>query len=518
MTNNIEQISVPDIGGAEDVDVIEVFVKPGDVVAVDDPLITLEGDKAAMDVPSPSAGTVKAVQLKVGDKASEGTAVISLEVGTEAKTVEAEPEKSAEPQPVAESVQEVRIPDIGGAEGVDVIEVAVKPGDVIKAEDALLTLEGDKAAMDVPSPFDGEVTEVKMKVGDKVSADDLVLLMKTTATVAPAEKKSVEQAPEKVSAAAPVKTAPVSTETFVAAGSAVHAGPAVRRIAREFGVDLTKIRGSGAKGRIVKQDVQQFVKAQLQIAASGGGSGLAVLPVPTVNFAKFGEIETKPLSKIQKSSGANLHRNWVTIPHVTQFGEVDTTELEAFRQSEKKAAAEQGIRLTPLVFLMKAVAAGLKEFPNFNASLDASGQQLILKKYFHIGVAVDTPNGLVVPVIRDVDQKGLLELAKELGEISVKARDKKLTMADMQGGCFSISSLGGIGGSAFTPIINAPEVAILGVSRSETKPIYIKGEFVPRLMLPLSLSYDHRVIDGADGARFFMYLSERLSDIRTLQL
>ncbi len=410
-------------------------------------------------------------------------------------------------------IKEIKVPDIGGAEQVDVIDVLVKPGDVVAEEDALMTLEGDKATMDVPVPCAGVVREVKVAVGDKVSEGSLVLLLETE------QADAVEAAvvPEKLTASSSELANPQKTVEKQAATTVgnIHASPIVRRLAREFDLDLGKIPATGDKGRITKEDVQRYVKARLQ---GGGGAGLAISAAPMVDFSKFGEIETRPLSKIQKISGANLHRNWVSIPHVTQFGEADATGFEKFRQQQKVIAEKQGIRLTPLVFIMKAVVSALQAFPHFNASLDASGEQLILKKYFHIGVAVDTPNGLVVPVIRDVDKKGLFDLSRELGEISQKAREKGLSMSEMQGGCFSVSSLGGIGGTAFTPIINAPEVAILGVSRSETKPVYVNGVLEPRLMLPLSLSYDHRVIDGADGARFLMHLIGCLSDIRQLLL
>jgi len=414
--------------------------------------------------------------------------------------------------------QEIKVPDIGGAEGVDVIAILVKVGDVVKVEDALITLEGDKATMDVPTPVAGTVKELKIKVGDKVSEGSLILVLETSGASVSAPAAAAAETPAKPASTptpAPVASAPVAD--IPTHDGMVYAGPAVRRIANEFGIDLAKITGTGEKNRILKEDLQQYVKNQLRIA-SQSASGLSLPPAPAVDFSKFGEIEKQALSKIQKASGAFLHRNWVSIPHVTQFGEVDITELEAFRQREKEKAEKHKVRLTPIVFLMKALVSALQTFPRFNASLDASGEMLVLKKYYHIGVAVDTPNGLVVPVIRDVDKKGLLELAKELMDISTKAREKGLSITDMQGGTFSISSLGGIGGTAFTPIINAPEVAILGVSRSEIKPVYRDGEFQPRLMLPLSLSYDHRVIDGADGARFLMYLSERLSDIGTLLL
>ncbi|BBJ00537.1 acetyltransferase component of pyruvate dehydrogenase complex [Ferrigenium kumadai] len=422
--------------------------------------------------------------------------------------------------------QQVLVPDIGNFKDVAVIEVLVKAGDTVAAEDNLITLETDKATLDVPSPFAGKVKEVKVKVGDKVSEGNLILVMETSAEAAavqpaPAATPAAATAPAPaVQPAAKPAAAPAVTSTVqpAAAGGKGHASPAVRRFARELGVDVAQVKGSGEKGRVTKDDVQNFVKAALAQprGAAGGGALPGLLPWPEVDFAKFGEVENKPLSRIKKISGANLHRNWVMIPHVTQFEEADISEMEAFRKELGAEYAKQNIKITPLAFLLKAAAATLKHFPDFNASLDASGENLVLKKYIHIGVAVDTPDGLMVPVIRDVDQKGIVQLAKELGEISAKAREKKLTAADMQGGCFTISSLGGIGGTAFTPIINAPEVAILGVSRSSMKPVYKDGEFVARLMLPLSLSYDHRVIDGAAGARFTTYLAHVLSDIRRL--
>jgi pyruvate dehydrogenase E2 component (dihydrolipoamide acetyltransferase) len=425
--------------------------------------------------------------------------------------------------------QQVLVPDIGNFKDVAVIEVLVKAGDTIAAEDNLITLETDKATLDVPSPFAGKVKEVKVKVGDKVSEGNLILLLETSgeATVAPAAQPAPAApaapaaAPAVAQAAKPAAApAVISTVQPAATGGKGHASPAVRRFARELGVDVAQVKGSGEKGRVTKDDVQNFVKAALAQprGAAGGGALPGLLPWPEVDFAKFGEVENKPLSRIKKISGANLHRNWVMIPHVTQFEEADISEMEAFRKELGAEYAKQNIKITPLAFLLKAAAATLKHFPDFNASLDASGENLVLKKYIHIGVAVDTPDGLMVPVIRDVDQKGIVQLAKELGEISAKAREKKLTAADMQGGCFTISSLGGIGGTSFTPIINAPEVAILGVSRSSMKPVYKDGEFVARLMLPLSLSYDHRVIDGAAGARFTTYLAHVLSDVRRLAL
>jgi len=421
-------------------------------------------------------------------------------------------------------IKNVLVPDIGNYKDVPVIEIAVKVGDVVKAEDTLLTLETDKATMDVPAPFDGVVKAVKIKVGDKVTEGVLIVTLEASGdAAAPVASAPAQAAPVAPAAAAPVVaaaiTAPVVATAVTAPTGDAHAGPSVRRFARELGVDLTQVSGTGEKSRITKDDVQNFVKQSLsQPSGSAGGNGLQVLEMPVVDFAKFGAVETKALSRIKKISGANLHRNWVTIPHVTQFEEADTSEMEAFRKELNVEYAKRGIKITPLAFMLKAVAFTLKHFPDFCSSLDASGENLVLKKYIHIGVAVDTPDGLMVPVIRNVDQKGIVELAKELGEVSAKAREKKISAADMQGGCFTISSLGGIGGTAFTPIINAPEVAILGVSRAAMKPVWKDGEFVPRLMLPLSLSYDHRVIDGAAGARFTTYLARVLSDIKRLAL
>lgn len=416
-------------------------------------------------------------------------------------------------------IKQVLVPDIGDYKDVSVIEVMIKAGDTIAAEDTLLTLETDKAAMDVPSPYGGVVKELKVEVGDKVSQGTLILTLEVPAgSVKPAAASTPAPvaAPAPVVAHASAAAAPVAAMSQVVntSGGKAHASPAIRRFARELGVDISQVKGGGEKGRVTKEDVQNFVK--VAINAPRGAGGLQVLASPVVDFAKFGAIDTKPLSRIKKISGANLHRNWVTIPHVTQFDEADISEMEAFRKDLGAEYAKQNIKITPLAFMLKASVAALQKFPEFNASLDASGENLVYKQYFHIGVAVDTPDGLMVPVLRDVDKKGIVQLAQELGEISAKAREKKITAADMQGGCFSISSLGGIGGTAFTPIINAPEVAILGVSRSSMKPIYINGEFLPRLMLPLSLSYDHRVIDGALAARFTAYLAKVLSDIRLL--
>lgn len=535
-----KDILVPDIGDNSNVEVIEVLVKVGDAIDKEDSLITLETDKATMDIPAPSAGVVKELKLSVGDKVSKGSLILVLEEAGSAAVAapDAAPAKAESPAPVAASaaasVQEVRIPDIGDNKGVEVIEVLVKAGDSIAKEDGLITLETDKATMDIPSPVTGVVKQVQIKVGDKASQGDLILLVEVagqgvaaqpaaapTPAVAPV-KAEAAAAPAPASTPAPVAASPVATEHQ---GDG-HATPSVRRYAREHGADLGRVRGSGRKQRILKEDVTAYIKQQLtqvqsaspQAAAAGSSLPFNLPAWPKVDFAKFGEVEVQPLSRIQKISGPALHRNWVAIPHVTQWDEADITELEAFRGGQKAVAEKAGVKLTPLTFMLKAVAYSLRAFPAFNASLSDDGQSLVLKKYVHIGVAVDTPNGLVVPVVRDVDQKSLFQLARELGELSLKARDGKLTAADMQGGCFTISSLGGIGGTAFTPIINAPEVAILGVSKSELKPKWSGTSFEPRLMLPLSLSYDHRVIDGAQACRFITHLSGVLGDIRKLLL
>jgi pyruvate dehydrogenase E2 component (dihydrolipoamide acetyltransferase) len=543
-SSEVIEVKVPDIGGDTDVSVIEVLVAVGDSIDVDTGLITLETDKATMDVPSPKAGVVKSVTVAVGDKVSEGSLVITLEVAGSAPVASAPqaaaPVAQAAQAPVAQAetttqVQEIHVPDIGDANDVDIIEVLVAVGDEITADQGLITLETDKATMEVPAPFAGKLVSLTVKVGDKVSQGSLIATIETTSS-APVAQAAPTQAEPAAAAAAPTmaanrpSTPPVPfhpSAAVTASTGVVHASPAVRRLAREFGVDLTKVSGTGRKARILKEDVQAFVKYELSrpkataaTAVSGGAGGLNVIAAPKVDFSKFGEVEEIPLSRIQKISGPNLHRNWVTIPHVTQFDEADITEMEAFRKQQNDLAAKKkaDYKITPLVFMMKAVAKALAEFPVFNSSLSADGESLIQKKYFHIGVAVDTPNGLMVPVVRDVDKKGIVELSRELTDISIRARDGKLKSADMQGSCFTISSLGGIGGTAFTPIVNYPDVAILGVSKSEIKPKWNGKEFEPKLMLPLSLSYDHRVIDGAMAARFSVTLSAILSDIRTLIL
>lgn len=541
-SSEVIEVKVPDIGGDTDVSVIEVLVAVGDSIDVDTGLITLETDKATMDVPSPKAGVVKSVTVAVGDKVSEGSLVITLEVAGSAPVASAPQaaapvaqaaQAPAAPAATTTQVQEIHVPDIGDANDVDIIEVLVAVGDEITADQGLITLETDKATMEVPAPFAGKLVSLTVKVGDKVSQGSLIATIETTSSAPVAQAAPT---PAEPAAAAPTmaanrpSTPPVPfhpSAAVTASTGVVHASPAVRRLAREFGVDLTKVSGTGRKARILKEDVQAFVKYELSrpkataaTAVSGGAGGLNVIAAPKVDFSKFGEVEEIPLSRIQKISGPNLHRNWVTIPHVTQFDEADITEMEAFRKQQNDLAAKKkaDYKITPLVFMMKAVAKALAEFPVFNSSLSADGESLIQKKYFHIGVAVDTPNGLMVPVVRDVDKKGIVELSRELTDISIRARDGKLKSADMQGSCFTISSLGGIGGTAFTPIVNYPDVAILGVSKSEIKPKWNGKEFEPKLMLPLSLSYDHRVIDGAMAARFSVTLSAILSDIRTLIL
>ena len=511
------EIRVPDIGGAEDVDLIEILVKPGDTVTAEDPIATLEGDKASMEVPSPADGIVASIKAKVGDKVSQGSLLMTFEAtGTELSADDTPCTSDTASAPVANStvaLQALIVPDIGGSDAVDVIEVHVSAGDEIEQDAPLVTLESDKASMEVPSEFAGTLDSLSVKVGDKLSMGDVIgqirLADGAVAVTAAATESTASVEPEAAEQAVEPVAAPTSQR------GEVYAGPAVRRLARELDIDLRLVSATGAKGRVTKADV----KGYLTRTSGAGVSGPSFAAAPVIDFSKFGSVTTEPLSKIQKLSGANLHRNWVSIPHVTQFGEANITELEAFRQQQKAAAITAGVKLTPIAFIMKAVVAALQAFPRFNASLNADGTELVLKQYFHIGVAVDTPQGLVVPVIRDVDQKGLYDLARELGEISQKARTKGLGLSDMQGGCFTISSLGGIGGTAFTPIINAPEVAILGVSKSQVKPVYGSDQQLqPQLTLPLSLSYDHRVIDGAEGARFMVYLSDRLADIRTLLL
>ncbi|EPD5570920.1 pyruvate dehydrogenase complex dihydrolipoyllysine-residue acetyltransferase [Vibrio parahaemolyticus] len=528
----LKEVHVPDIGGDE-VEVTEIMVAIGDSIEEEQSLITVEGDKASMEVPAPFAGTLKEIKVAAGDKVSTGSLIMVFETagsGAPAAPAAVEAPAAAAPAaPAASAAKEVNVPDIGGDE-VEVTEIMVAVGDTVEEEQSLITVEGDKASMEVPAPFAGTVKEIKIAAGDKVSTGSLIMVFEV-AGAAPAPVAAPAQAAAPAAATpkaeAPAAAAPAATCDFKENDEYAHASPVVRRLAREFGVNLSKVKGSGRKSRILKEDVQNYVKEALKrlesgAAASGKGDGaaLGLLPWPKVDFSKFGETEVQPLSRIKKISGANLHRNWVMIPHVTQWDNADITALEAFRKEQNaiEAKKDTGMKITPLVFIMKAAAKALEAFPAFNSSLSEDGESLILKKYVNIGIAVDTPNGLVVPVFKDVNKKGIYELSEELMAVSKKARAGKLTAADMQGGCFTISSLGGIGGTAFTPIVNAPEVGILGVSKSEMKPVWNGKEFEPRLQLPLSLSYDHRVIDGAEGARFITYLNSCLSDIRRLVL
>jgi pyruvate dehydrogenase E2 component (dihydrolipoamide acetyltransferase) len=521
-----KEVNVPDIGGDE-VEVTEVMVKVGDKVEAEQSLITVEGDKASMEVPAPFAGVVKEIKISTGDKVSTGSLIMVFEVAGAAPAA-AETKAEAAPAaaaPAASGSKEVNVPDIGGDE-VEVTEVMVKVGDKVAAEQSLITVEGDKASMEVPAPFAGTVKEIKISTGDKVSTGSLIMVFEVEgAAPAPAAKQEAAPAPaakaEKPAAAAPAKAEGKSE--FAENDAYVHATPLIRRLAREFGVNLAKVKGTGRKGRILREDVQAYVKdavkrAETAPAASAGGGLPGMLPWPKVDFSKFGEIEEVELGRIQKISGANLSRNWVMIPHVTHFDKTDITDLEAFRKQQNDEAAKRklDVKFTPVVFIMKAVAAALEQMPRFNSSLSEDGQKLTLKKYINIGVAVDTPNGLVVPVFKDVNKKSITELSRELMAISKKARDGKLTAGEMQGGCFTISSLGGIGTTHFAPIVNAPEVAILGVSKSAMEPVWNGKEFTPRLMMPMSLSFDHRVIDGADGARFITIINNMLADIRRL--
>lgn len=557
MSNRI-QVTLPDIGDFKDVEVIEILVAPGETIEEGASLITLESDKASMEIPAPKAGVVAELHIKLGDKLNQGDPILSLSVAGETK---AEPEKPTEPvsapapaaatQPApapapaaASSLQEIRLPDIGDFKDVEVIEILVSPGDQLEEGRSLITLESDKASMEIPSSMAGTLQELKVKLGDKLNQGDLIATVLTSAapTPVPAETKALAAAQsqlqsepstpetktperavgEKEKRRPPVMPTPADLAS-VAKGRKAHAGPGVRRFARELGVDLGRVTGTGPKGRILRDDVQNYVKQTLargvEAPATQAAAGPFQLPaMPEIDFSKFGEIKTRPLGRIKKLSGAHLHRCWLSVPHVTQHDEADISELEAFRVSLKAEADKRGVKLTLFPFLMKAVASALQAMPDFNASLAADGENLILKQYINIGVAVDTPNGLVVPVVRDVERKSLFELAQELMALSAKARDGKLSPTDMQGGTFSISSLGGIGGRFFTPIVNAPEVAILGVSRSQMQPVWDGKAFVPKLMLPMSLSYDHRVIDGAQGARFTTHLAKLLADIRRLLL
>ncbi|MCK2041406.1 dihydrolipoyllysine-residue acetyltransferase [Chromohalobacter sp. TMW 2.2308] len=563
------EIKVPDIGGSEGVEIIEVPVSEGDEVSAEDSLITLESDKASMDVPSPYSGKLVSLAVKEGDSVSEGDLIGSMEIAGEGDDADddtdeapaegdsdsAESDADTEDQDAGEDTEEggdeggrkeLRVPDIGGSENVPIIELAISEGDEIDAEDTLITLESDKASMDVPSPYKGKVVEVSVKEGDSVSEGDLIGYIEVAGSKKPAKKADTGKKPDagkadqkadagqqkastaKSTSSAKQPTGEPSPEARhkqgddKTAGAHVHAGPAVRMLARELGVDLAQVTPTGPKNRVLKEDVQGYVKNALQQRSSGAGSsaapagGAGIPAVPDIDFSQFGEVEEKPMGRLMKAGAANLHRSWLNVPHVTQFDEADITELEAFRKSMKDEAAKQDAKLTPLPFMIKACAYALQKFPQFNVSLKSDGETLVQKHYVHIGIAVDTPDGLMVPVIRNADQKSLIELAKESVELAGKAQSKKLKREEMTGGCFTISSLGSIGGTAFTPIVNAPEVAILGVSKAQTKPVWDGAEFAPRLMMPLSLSYDHRAVNGADAARFTAFLAQALSDIRRL--
>ncbi|HHO0721886.1 TPA: dihydrolipoyllysine-residue acetyltransferase [Neisseria meningitidis] len=532
---SIVEIKVPDIGGHENVDIIAVEVKAGDTIAVDDTLITLETDKATMDVPADAAGVVKEVKVKVGDKISEGGVILTVETGAAAAeaapaAAEAQPAPAAAPVAAGGATVQVAVPDIGGHTDVDVIAVEIKVGDTVAEDDTLITLETDKATMDVPCTAADVVKAVFLKVGDKVSEGSAIIEVETAGSAAAAPAPAAQAAapapaaaPVPAAAAAPAPSAPAAAKIDEAAFAKAHAGPSARKLARELGVDLGQVKGTGLKGRIMGDDIKAFVKSVMQggaakpaAASASLGGGLDLLPWPKVDFSKFGNVEVKELSRIKKISGQNLSRNWVVIPHVTVHEEADMTELEEFRKQLNKEWEREGVKLSPLAFIIKASVSALKAFPEFNASLD--GDNLVLKNYFNIGFAADTPNGLVVPVIKDVDQKGLKQISQELTELSKKAREGKLKPQEMQGACFTISSLGGIGGTGFTPIVNAPEVAILGVCKSQIKPVWNGKEFAPRLMCPLSLSFDHRVIDGAAGMRFTVFLAKLLKDFRRITL
>jgi len=549
----VESIKVPNLGDSKDVEVIELLVTPGQTVSENDSLMVLESDKAAMEIPSPKSGVVKSISIKLGDQVSEGDEILLMEVeGGSASAEEAPADKPAsEPaaadvaakqeqaseEPLTEeaasgesSVETIEVPDLGGDSDVEVIEVHVKAGDVISAEDSLITLESDKAAMEIPSPKAGEVKSVKIKVGDKVSMGAAILELVVAG--APAKKAAssgaapaAKQEPAKASAPAPAAAAPAPKAAAPAPAAAepageggnVYAGPAVRKLARELGVQLTQVGGTGAKGRILKEDIHAYVKSRLQAPAAAAGG--AMLPaVPDIDFSQFGEIEQVQMSKLHRVTAVNMQRNWSTVPHVAQFNEADITDLEAFRNDLKSEAEKRKVKLTFLPFLLKACAKVLQEYKQFNVSLHSSGEYLIQKHYIHIGVAVATEAGLVVPVIRDVDKKSLWELAEEVISMSDKAKNRRLTKEDMQGACFTISSFGALGGTGFIPIVNAPEVAILGVSKTQVKPVHIKGQWEPRQMLPFTLSYDHRAVNGVDGGLFSTYLAKLLGDIRLLAL
>ena len=542
---SVQQVHVPDIGSSGKAQIIEIQVKVGDTVEADQSLITLESDKASMEIPSPAAGVVKAISVKLNDEVGTGDLILDLEVAGAAAPAAAAPAQAAAPAaaaapaptaapaaPVADSVQDIHVPDIGSSGKAKIIEVLVKAGDTVEADQSLITLESDKASMEIPSPAAGVVESVSIKLDDEVGTGDLILKLKVkgaapAAAPAPAAAAAAPSAPAPATAA-PAAAAPAPAAAPAAApakpGAKVHAGPAVRQLAREFGVELNAVGASGPHGRILKEDVQVYVKAMMQkakeapAAAAGATGGAGIPPIPVVDFSRFGEIEEVPMTRLMQIGASSLHRSWLNIPHVTQFDSADITELEAFRVAQKAVAEKAGVKLTILPLLLKSCAHMLKELPDFNSSLAPSGKAIIRKKYINIGFAVDTPDGLLVPVIKNVDQKSLLQLAAEAAALAAKARDKKLTADDMQGACFTISSLGHIGGTGFTPIVNAPEVAILGVSKATIQPVWDGKAFQPKLMLPLSLSYDHRVINGAAAARFTQRLGSLLADIRTILL
>ncbi|MEX2474098.1 dihydrolipoyllysine-residue acetyltransferase [Marinobacter sp.] len=555
-----QEIKVPDLGGADEVEVIEVLVSKGDSVEEEDPLLTVETDKASVELPSPGAGKITRITVKVGDKVKEGDVVGMMEASgdsdenkgadedasagkddkAEAKSEDKAEEKKPAPKKSGGSRKEtVKVPALDGFDNVPVIEINVSEGDDVEADDPLVTVESDKATMEVPSPFAGKVGKILVKEGDKLSeGHDLVEMAvkdegddagdedEEEASSGPAESSGDDsqqsKAESKGKSEEPKQTQPSATYEPPTPGAKVHAGPAVRKLAREFGADLARIKGSGPKSRILKDDVQAYVKSQLQqtqqgsTVAGGGGAGIPGVKLP--DFSQFGEVERESMSRVMFATANNMQRSWLNVPHVTQFEDADITDMEDFRKSQKAAGEKKGVKMTPLPFLLKACATALAELPQFNVSLDMDRKEVVRKQYIHIGIAVDTPSGLMVPVIRDVDQKGLWELAAESAELAQKARDKQLKPAEMQGACFTITSLGGIGGTAFTPIVNTPEVAILGVSRAAMKPVWDGQGFQPRLMLPLSLSYDHRAVNGADAARFTSLLSQLLGDIRTLLL
>ena len=542
-----ELIRVPDIGSGEG-EVIELFVKVGDRIEADQSILTLESDKASMEIPAPKAGIVKSLKVNLGDRLKEGDELLELEVeGASAAPEAAAPAAADEPAkapaaqapaaqapaaaaPAEATVQDIHVPDIGSSGKAKIIEILVKAGDTVEADQSLITLESDKASMEIPSPAAGVVESISVKLDDEVGTGDFILKLKVQGAAAPAAPAPAAPAPAKTEApaaaapapAAKAEAAPAPAAAPAPTGAKVHAGPAVRQLAREFGVELNAVSPSGPHGRVLKEDVQAYVKAMMQKAkdapAAGATGGAGIPPIPAVDFSRFGEVEEVAMTRLMQIGASSLHRSWLNIPHVTQFDQADITELEAFRVAQKAVAEKAGVKLTVLPLLLKSCAHLLKEMPDFNSSLAPSGKAIIRKKYVHIGFAVDTPDGLLVPVIKNVDQKSLLQLAAEAAALAAKARDKKLTADDMQGACFTISSLGHIGGTGFTPIVNAPEVAILGVSKATIQPVWDGKAFQPKLMLPLSLSYDHRVINGAAAARFTKRLSDLLGDIRTILL